>query len=99
VAPQTLAQPEHLLAGLDFRQAFRASNAQRVRPLLERYDIWMPYDHHQAVYAAKAVPVTIVDQGHMTGSWAFAALRRHLISVLGTLPQAAAIAGPEEQRE
>ena len=99
LAPQALAQPEHLLAGLDFRQAFQASNAQRVRPLLARHDIWMPYDHHRAVYAAKAVPVTTIDRGHMTGSWAFAALRRHLVSVLRTLPQAEAIAGPEGQQE
>jgi hypothetical protein len=87
VARQALAQPEHLRARLDFRQAFRASDAQRVLPLLGRHDLWMPYAYHHAEYAAKSLPVAIIDRGHMTGSWAFAGLRAHLLSVLRTLPE------------
>jgi hypothetical protein len=99
LAAQALAQPERLPACLDFRQAFQASDAQRVMPLLARYDLWMPCAFHQAGYAAKGVPVATIDRGHMTSSWAFAGLRRHLLSVLRTLPEAEAAAEPEPQRE
>ena len=87
LAPHALAGPEHLSACLDFRQAFRASDAQRVFPLLARHDLWMPYAYHQAEYAAKSSPVATLDRGHMTGSWAFAGMRAHLLSVLRTLPE------------
>jgi hypothetical protein len=96
LAPQALARPEHLSACLDFRQAFRASDAQRVFPLLARHDLWMPYAYHQAEYAAKSVPVATIDRGHMTGSWAFAGLRAHLLSVLRTLPEEE-VAEPDRQ--
>jgi len=88
LARQALALPEHLRACLDFRQSFRAGDAQRVLPLLGRHDLWMPYAYHQAEYAAKSLPVATIDRGHMTGSWAFAGLRAHLLSVLCALPGA-----------
>ena len=47
----------------------------------------MPCAYHQAEYAAKRLPVAMIDRGHMTGSWAFAGLRAHLLSVLRTLPE------------
>jgi hypothetical protein len=75
-------EPADLPDRLDFRQVFLASDAQRVFPLLARHDLWMPFDHHQAVYAASGVPVTVIDRGHMTGSWAFAPMRAHLLAVL-----------------
>ncbi len=87
LAPQALAQPDRLPACLDFRQAFQASDTERVLPLLARHDLWMPCAHHRAAYAAKGVPVAMIDRGHMTGSWAFAGLRAHLLSVLRTLPE------------
>jgi hypothetical protein len=88
LASSALAQREHLPACLDVRRAFEASDTQRVLPLLGRYDLWMPYAFHQAAYAAKDVPVGTIDRGHMTGSWAFAGLRAHLLSVFRTLPEA-----------
>jgi hypothetical protein len=99
LAPQALARPEHLSACLDFRQAFRASDARRVLPLLGRHDLWMPYAYHQAEYAAKSLPVAAIDRGHMTGSWAFAGLRTHLMSVLRTLSEAEAVAAAEPDRQ
>lgn len=79
---QVRAQPGDLPARLDFRAAFRASDTQRIFPLLGRYDLWMPYAHHHAEYAASGVPVTPIGRGHMTGSWAFAQLRAHLLTSL-----------------
>lgn len=99
LAPQALTQPDHLRACLDFRQAFQTGDTQRVFPLLARHDLWMPYAHHQAFYAAKGVPVAVINRGHMTGSWAFAGLRAHLLSVLRTMPEAEGVAEPERQRE
>jgi len=87
LASQALAQPEQLRTCLDFRQAFQASGAERVFPLLAQHDVWMSCAYHQAEYAAKGVPVTLIDRGHMTGSWAFAGLRAHLVSVLQTLTE------------
>jgi hypothetical protein len=78
-------EPDHLQDCLDFRKGFSARDAQRVFPLLARHDLWMPFDHHQAVYAASGVPVTVINRGHMTGSWAFATMRAHLLAVLGGL--------------
>ena len=98
LAPQALAQPEHVRACLDFRQAFRASDPQRIFPLLGRHDLWMPLAHHGAAYAAGGVPAATIDRGHMTGSWAFAGLRAHLLSVLRTLPTAEAVAEPDSHR-
>jgi hypothetical protein len=97
LAPQALARPEHLRTCLDFRQPFRASDARRVLPLLGRHDLWMPYAYHQPEYAAKSLPVATIDRGHMTGSWAFAALRAHLLSVLRALPGEEAVAEPDRQ--
>ncbi len=94
VAPEALAQPDRLRACLDFRQDFQTSDAQHVRPLLARHDLWMPCAYHRAEYAAKGVPVATIDRGHMTGSWAFAGLRAHLLSILCTLHDADAASDP-----
>jgi hypothetical protein len=98
LAPQALAQPEDLRGCLDLRQAFCASDTRHILPLLARHDLWMPYAHHRGAYTAKAVPLAEIDCGHMTGSWAFARLRAHLVSVLRTLPGAEALAEREPQQ-
>jgi hypothetical protein len=85
LAPQALARDQHVRACLDFRKAFQASDSGHILPLLARHDLWMPYAHHQAVYAAKRVPVATIGRGHMTGSWAFAAMRAHLLGCLSAL--------------
>jgi hypothetical protein len=79
------AEPADLPVRLDFRRAFRISDTQRIFPLLARHDLWMPFAHHQAAYAACGVPVTTIDRGHMTGSWAFAKYRSHLLALLSAL--------------
>jgi pimeloyl-ACP methyl ester carboxylesterase len=78
-------EPADLTDRLDLRQAFQDSNTQRVFPLLARHDLWMPFAYHQAVYAASGAPVAIMNRGHMTGSWAFAQLRAHLLAQLRDL--------------
>jgi hypothetical protein len=85
VAPSALAEPDAVLACLDHRTAFRASDAGRVLPLLARHDQCMPYAHHQPEYAARGVEVASLDRGHMTGSMAFATLRVHLLACLSSL--------------
>jgi hypothetical protein len=79
LAPQARAQPAHVLAGLDYREAFRASDTARIFPLLARHDLCMPYAHYQAAYAASGVEVATIQRGHMTSAVAFAALRAHLL--------------------
>jgi hypothetical protein len=86
LAQAAAAEPREMALRLDLRDAFRRSDARNVLPLLARHDRWMPYAHHLEAYAAKGVPVAAIDRGHMTGSWAFAALRAHLLSVLDTPP-------------
>lgn len=85
------AEPADLPIRLDFRQAFRVSDAQHVFPLLARHDLWMPFAHHHAEYAACGVPVTTIDRGHMTGSWAFAKYRAHLLALLSALDRNEAV--------
>lgn len=85
LAPQARNNPAALRALLDFRQAFQASNAQRIFPLLARYDLNMLYAHHSACYAASDVPVVTIERGHITGSFAFTALRAHVLTCLRTL--------------
>jgi hypothetical protein len=87
-------EPADLSDRLDFRQVFRASDAQRVFPLLARHDLWMPFDHYQAVYAASGAPVTVINRGHMTGSWAFAPMRAHLSALLRDLDGGAEVGQP-----
>ncbi len=89
VAAPARAEPDAVLACLDFRAAFRASDARRVLPLLARHDICMPYAHHHAEYAAKGVAVATLERGHMTGAMAFSALRAHLLACLEELAPAA----------
>jgi hypothetical protein len=93
------AEPARLPAGLDFRQRFRAGpthGMQRIFPLLARHDLWMPCAYHQAEYAARGVPVAMIDRGHMTGSWAFAGMRAHLLAVLDDLARDATPATPAD---
>ena len=87
LARPVAADPGDLPLRLDFREAFQASDTRRIAPLLARHDLWMPLAHHGEAYAAKGVPVAIIERGHMTGSWAFARLRAHLLSVLRTFPE------------
>ncbi|HWE15685.1 MAG TPA: hypothetical protein VG758_00670 [Hyphomicrobiaceae bacterium] len=94
LSPQARAHPADLQARLDFRQAFRASDTRRILPLLGRYDLWMPCAHQLAEYAASGVPVTLIDRGHMTSSWAFAKLRAHLRSCLARVSEDAMSASP-----
>jgi hypothetical protein len=85
LAPQALAQAEHIQSRLDYRQAFEASNTRRVFPLLARYDLDILCDYHEACYAASGVPVVTLPRGHITGAMAFGALRRHLLTCLAPL--------------
>jgi hypothetical protein len=89
LAPQALAQSDHIRSLLDFRQTFQASDSSRVFPLLARYDLDMPYAHYYPCYAAYGVPVVTVPRGHITGSLAFTALRAHLLACLQPLVPAA----------
>ena len=84
-ARKARAQPAQVLACLDFSEAFRASDARRVSPLLARHDVCMPYARHDATYAASGAEVATIDRGHMTGAVALAALRAHLLGCLGAL--------------
>jgi hypothetical protein len=79
------AEPAAVRACLDFREAFRASDAGRIFPLLARHDVCMPYAHHQAEFAAKGLEVATIDRGHLTGSLAFGRLRSHLLACLRAL--------------
>jgi hypothetical protein len=90
MALQALAQPDRLAACLDWREAFQASDTRHIFPLLARHDLWMPCAYHGQAYAAKGVPVATIDRGHMTGSWTFAPMRAHVLSVLRGLPEAEA---------
>jgi hypothetical protein len=85
LASAARAEPAVVQACLDFRAAFRVSDARRLLPLLARHDQCMPYAHHQPEYAARGVEVATIERGHMTGSLAFAALRAHLLGCLGGL--------------
>jgi hypothetical protein len=97
LARQAAAEPHDLAPRLDFREAFKASDTRRIFPLLARHDLWMPYVHHREAYDAKDVPVATIDRGHMTGSWAFAGLRAHVLSVLRTLPLESAARGQTQR--
>lgn len=82
LAPVALERPEHLSARLDFRQAFHDSRPHHVFPLLARYDLDMLYAHHHACYTASQIPVEAIERGHLTGAFAFAALRAHVLRCL-----------------
>jgi hypothetical protein len=82
LASRVRTHPAHLTACLDHRESFRASDTRRVFPLLARHDLWMPLAYHQAEYTASGVSVTLINRGHMTGSWAFTDLRAHLLAHL-----------------
>ena len=88
LAPQARAHAADIRQRLDFRQAFQSSDTRRVFPLLALYDLDMSYAYHRACYAANHVPVVTLPRGHITGSAAFAALRRHVQRCLKSLVQA-----------
>jgi hypothetical protein len=82
LARQALDNPQPIKAQLDFRRAFQCSDTHRVFPLLARYDLDMPYTYHAACFAASHVPVATIARGHITGSFAFSALRAHILACL-----------------
>ena len=96
--PAARAQAGHLRSLFDFRQAFQACDARRIFPLLARYDLDMPYEHLHPCYQQQQIPTAILERGHITGSAAFAALRRHLLSCLNPLRQPATADAPSENR-
>jgi hypothetical protein len=84
LAAQAVAYPAPLRTLLDWRQTLQASDTQRLRPLLARYDMTMQYTHHASCYAVCGIPVVTLARGHITGSLAFAALRAHVLACLRT---------------
>lgn len=84
LARQALDNPQPIKAQLDFRQVFQCRDTRRVFPLLARYDLAMPYDYYAACFAASHVPVVTIERGHITGSFAFSALRAHILARLDT---------------
>jgi hypothetical protein len=97
LTPEARAQIEHIQSLLDFRRAFQASDTRRIFPLLARYDLDMPYHHLHPCYLDRQVPTVILERGHITGSMAFAALRRHLLSCLEPLRQTATTSAQSEE--
>ncbi|MGQ4806974.1 hypothetical protein NKDENANG_00312 [Candidatus Entotheonellaceae bacterium PAL068K] len=85
LAPKALGHVDTIKTLLDFRHAFQASQTHKVFPLLAQYDLDMLYAHHAACYAASQVPVVTIARGHLTGSFAFTALRAHLLNGLRPL--------------
>ena len=94
--PAAAAQAGHLQSLFDCRQAFQTSDARRIFPLLARYDLDMPYERLHPCYQEKQLPTVVLERGHITGSAAYAGLRRHLLSCLNPLRQTATADAPSE---
>ena len=73
-------RPDHLREVLDFEEAFTAVGADDCFPLLARYDRIIEYDRQRPAY--ERMPLSVLDNGHVTGSLATNRLREHILSVL-----------------
>lgn len=79
-AETALARPDHLRAVLDFEDRFRDIADDDCRPLLGRYDRIIELDAQRSGYGA--LPMTVLEKGHITGSLASDALRDHVVGAL-----------------
>jgi len=73
-------RPNHLREVLDFGEEFRAVEAANCAPLLARYDRIIEYDRQRPAYAGMSL--SVLDNGHVTGSLATDRLREHVLRVL-----------------
>jgi len=80
-----LNNPEAVAEALDFEQRFAAVKENNVFPLLARYDQLIRFERQKASYGPN-IPVAVIDKGHVTGSAASSALRRHILDHLGSDP-------------
>ncbi|MFC7096398.1 hypothetical protein [Halobaculum marinum] len=73
-------QPDHLRDVLDFEEAFRAVEADNCAPLLARYDRIIEFDRQRPSY--DGMSLSVLDNGHVTGSLATDRLREHILRFL-----------------
>jgi hypothetical protein len=76
VAEPALANPEKLRNVLDFEDAFTSTDSDDCDPLLARYDRIIEFERQRAAY--ERFDIAILEKGHITGSLATDALRRHI---------------------
>lgn len=79
-AETALARPDHLRTVLDFEDWFRDVADDDCRPLLGRYDRIIELNTQRPGYGA--LPMAILEKGHVTGSLASDVLRDHVIEAL-----------------
>ena len=73
-------RPVHLCEVLDFEEESTAVGADDCFPLLARYDHIIEYDRQRPAY--ERMPLSVLDEGHVTGSLATDPLRKHVLCVL-----------------
>ena len=74
------AQPDHLREVLDFEEEFKAVEAANCTPLLARYDRIIEYDRQRQAY--EGMLLSVLNNGHVTGSLATDRLREHVLRAL-----------------
>lgn len=79
-AESARGRPEQLREILNFENAFRTVDAADCDPLLARHDRIVEFDRQRPSY--EGLPLSILENGHVTGSLATAALREHVVSAL-----------------
>ena len=75
-------RPDYLRERLDFEAEFSAVGTDECSPLLARYDRIIEYDRQRPAYAGMSL--SVLENGHVTGSLATDRLREHVLSVLST---------------
>jgi hypothetical protein len=81
-AEPALRRPDYLRKMLDFEAEFSAVGTDDCSPLLARYDRIIEYDRQRLAY--RALSLSVLENGHITGSLATDRLREHVLSVLST---------------
>jgi hypothetical protein len=79
-SPQAAANPQAVMAVLNFEAAFQAQDFDNVFPLLARCDQIVAYQRQVQGYGSH--PVRVLEKGHTTASLAPQELRQHLLEAL-----------------
>jgi hypothetical protein len=82
VAMPGAVEAGEIAQALSFATDYTAVAHHNLFPLLARHDQYIRYDVQRAAYGP-AVPITVLEKGHVTGALAYDALRKHLLSTLG----------------
>jgi len=80
ISSEALERLTELREILNFEERFMEADQGNVFPLLARFDRVVRYEKHKRCYNGR--PLVTLNRGHITGSFSYSSLRKHILSHL-----------------